>query len=902
VTGIELRVEHRQLLRACSAGLSEKTALVDVSVHGEIPGNVLEDNRLRVVAAGLYPAEPLFGITQQDWPSAFLMPGDDHAGAETLRHLGNWVVALTVAIQRWGGDPVFRGRVCDVAPGRLRLAIPWFRPPLFDEALSLALQFVPQWMYSGQPDHTADPSLDQLFDGRLADIQALGLGAVTLRFVDAAVRRHMPFDVQPSFVQIGWGANAERFDWAATGRTSWMAMGIARNKYTSIETMAEANLPTPWTWIARDADEAQRAADAIGWPVVVKPFDLDGGVGVTVCIRDADGLRRAFEQAERLTPGRVLVQQQIPGDDHRLLVARGEVLQVALRKAAHVIGDGMRSVGELVNELNSDPRRGTQWYSILKFVDISADDVREHLAEQGFWPDSVPPAGASVWLNRIPNISAGGTAEDVTGIAHPDNIALAVRAARIVGLDIAGVDFICPDISRSWRDVGGAICEVNGQPGFRPQWLSDPDRDINGEVLDILFNGRPARIPTAAITGTNGKTTTSEMLYRIWTEAGRLTGVCTTALVRIGEQIVSNDNLSGQPGARIILNDPAVQAAVLEMPRKGLIIFGHHCDRYDVAALLNVQDDHIGVDGIDTIEQMAELKAEVLERATEAIVVNAEDPLCLAMRARAGTARHILVSRTPDVDAVVAHRRQGGEAVFLDDRGGRPWIILATGASDTALMPIHDIPATLNGLLAYNEINALFAAGVAWAQGVDNGTIRRALGTFDNSAEQNPGRYNFFDGLPFEVLVDFAHNPDGVRGVCSVACALPVDGRRLLCTLNIGNRHSAHFEEVASLLASSFDEFVLGSDPVEVPGCPEYAGDDPVAAMVARSRTLLLEQGVRPDQMTCEVDRLAAIRTAFDRARPGDLVVLLADYTEARRVVDEWRVQTGARRAEAHNG
>ena len=748
MTGVELRVEQRRFLRACTAGLSEKTALVELSVHGDVIRNPLAESRIRAGASALCPGEPLYGLTDKDWPTAFLVT--DHAAArdgdESLRWLGGWVVALTVAIQRWGRDPVWRGRVSRAEPGRLILAVPWYRSPLFDAALSLALTLIADWLRADQAG--PDPDLDHYFNGRWADVQAGGLGPNTLRFIEAAVRRGMPFDVLPSFVQIGWGCNAERFDLALTGSTSWMAMGIAKNKGKTHQTLADAGLPVPRAALVSDAEQARAVADELGWPVVVKPLDQDGGEGVVVGIADADRLGKAFDQANRLSPGGVLIEQHCPGDDYRLLVVRGRVLQAVRRTPAQVIGDGLCTVTGLVEQANADPRRGTQRYSLLKELVLDADAL-DCLAEQGLGPDSVPSQGRPVRLSRTANISAGGTATDVTSIAHPDNISLAARAARITGLDIAGVDFLCPDITRSWRDVGAVICEVNGQPGFRPHWLADPDRDINGEVLDIVFGGRPARVPTAAIAGTNGKTTTAEMLYRIWTAAGRRTGVCTTAVLRIGDDIVSTDNLSGQPGARIILNDPGVQAAVLEMPRKGLIHFGHHCDRYDVAALLNVQDDHLGVDGIDTLEQMAELKAEVLQRATEAIVVNAQDPLCLAMRARAATDRHILVARTPDVDAVAQHRRDGGEAVFLDDRGGRPWIILATGGSQTELMAVHDVPATMNGVLRFNEDNALFAAALAWAQGIDAETIRRALSSFENSAEHNPGRYNIIGGLPF---------------------------------------------------------------------------------------------------------------------------------------------------------
>lgn len=899
MTDVRLRVEYRRFLPGCTAGLMEKTALVELSVQGDVTDTSAADHRIRRAAATLYPAEPLHGVAESGWPDAFLGYGPADIDDEALGWLGNWVVALTVAIQRWGRDPVGRGRLLAVGQGRLRLAMPWHRPDLFDDALAAATDLIPGWLRAtpetgpawltwlkGGP--SADDPLVRHFGGRLPDLQAGGLGPNTLRFVEAALRRGMPFDVLPSFVQIGWGASAERIDLGLTGRTGWIAMAMAKNKRTANQMLAAAGLPVPRLIEVGTVEQALEAADELGWPVVIKPLDQDGATGVTPGIGDPARLREAFDRADHLSPGAVLVEQHCAGEDYRLLVAGSRVLQVVRRTAAHIVGDGETTVRQLVGRINDDPRRGGQRYSLLRTVAMDADTV-DLLAEQGISPDSIPPVGRPVWLSRTANISAGGTAEDVTGSAHPDNIALAERAARIIGLDIAGIDFLCPDISRSWRAGGGTICEVNGQPGFRPHWLADPDRDINGEILDILFAGRSARIPTAAITGTNGKTTTAEMLYRIWMASGRRAGVCTTAVVRIGEQVISTGNLSGQPGARIILNDPGAEAAVVEMPRKGLIYFGHPCDRYEVAALLNVQDDHLGVDGIDSLQQMAELKAEVLQRATAAIVVNAEDPLCLAMRARASTGRHILVARTPEADAVAEHRRGGGEAVFIGTRPGGRMIILAAGATETELMLIDEVPATMNGLLACNESNALFAAGLAWAHGIDNDAIRRGLASFRNSVDHNPGRYNFIGGLPFDVVVDFAHNPDGVQAMCAVAAALPVAGRRLLCSVNVGSRHPAHLEALTGHLTVTFDEYMLGCDPALVGACPEYAGDDPAATMLGRWAGLLRSQGVDPSRITVEADRQAALRGVLDRARAGDLVVLLADWDEARDVIDRWR-------------
>jgi cyanophycin synthetase len=264
------------------------------------------------------------------------------------------------------------------------------------------------------------------------------------------------------------------------------------------------------------------------------------------------------------------------------------------------------------------------------------------------------------------------------------------------------------------------------------------------------------------------------------------------------------------------------------------------------------------------------------------VVINADDPLCLAMRGRAGTDRHILVSHDPTNPAVGEHRRSGGQAVFLAEIDGAPWIVLCAGERQMPLMPTDAIPATRGGLLRFNQINAMFAAALAWAHDIDTDTITRALGTFDNTVEQAPGRYNFIEDLPFQLLVDFAHNPDGVREICRIVMQLPVTGRRILCTIDLGNHHPAHFEAVAPLLALTFDEFVLGRD---------YDGPDPVEAFLATNRQFLLNDGVPPESIHCVVDPEGSRRRALSLARPGDLLVILGRTKSTLPVVDEYRAR-----------
>lgn len=875
---MRLWVAHQRLVLGCSEGLDQRTAKVAIGFEGSVTDEHIV--RIRAGIRTLCTDRPLFGVTESDWPGAFLVDRPV-VGVEPESLLAQWAVAVTVALQRWAADPVSRGRVLDVDSNGFRVAIPWQRDGVLNDTLRLALRLIEMW--AGHPSG-AGPDIDAQIRPGMAAARADGLLPAGLRLALAALERRIPIDVRPGHVQFGWGAARQQFADTVTGRTSTIAAMRAKNKLATISTLRAAAVPAPEGTSVTDFAHALSVATEIGWPVVVKPANSDQGIGVVTGIVDAVALHHAVDAAQRLDPGGVLVEKHIDGDDHRLLVVDGRLLAAARRIPGGVVGDGACTVEKLIERVNADPRRGDEPSSLLRRLKLDAEAL-ELLAEQGLRTSSVPEPGRFVTLRRTANISKGGTAEDVTDQVHPDNRMLAVRAARLIDLDIAGVDFVTADISRSWREVGGAILEVNAQPGLRPHWVGDPVRDLEGEIVDIAFAGRSARIPTAAITGTNGKSTTALMLHHIWLTAGRMAGVCTTQNVRIGERVVTRRELSGYPGARMILTDPAVEAAIIELPRKGLLVFGHPCDRYDVAAMLNVQDDHLGEFGIDTLGEMAELKAEVLQRATDAVVVNADDPRCMKMLSRSGTERHLLVAA--DRETVAGHRQAGGEAVFPAELDGRRWIILAVGGVETPLIPVGEIPATMNGLLRFNESNAMFAAALAHAQGVDVECIRSALGTFRNSFDQNPWRYNFIEGYPFQVLVDYAHNPDGVRELCRVVSEIPVAGRRRLYCQMIGSRHPEHVSDLAPVLVATFDELVMACDFEETTGHRAYAGDDPVATMLARTEAALVAAGAAGESISLSPDPVAGLRALVQRAEPGDLVVVLAEPDDAHPFVME---------------
>jgi cyanophycin synthetase len=863
-----IKIRNLRLFPGARGGLSEKTAIITFEFAHEFADWPSAETRLRNEASLLCPAEPLWGIEKDDWPGAFLTLPEEPT---TFAH---WVVALTIAMLRWARDPVWQGRVLAISGNSITLALPWEREPIFKTALQLALRHLLLWTQP-HPDTANGTQLSKAFEQWLLSVQPGGLAPNTLRFALAARQRNIPVSVSIGMLRLGWGAHMERMDSSFTGRTGNLAARIARQKLQTTRVLQEGGVPVPRAALSQSWDKALDLAKKLNWPVVIKPSNQDQGAGVVPGICDEETLRRAFDGAAKLSPGAVIVEKHIAGDDHRMLVVGGKLLMATKRIPGGVTGDGMSAVAQLVAQVNADPRRGTSKRSMLIALTLD-EEAQRCLAGQKLTVESVPAAGRFVHLRQIANISAGGTAEDVTTKVHPDNRVVAERAARLVGLDIAGVDLLCPDISRSWREVGGAVCEVNGQPGFRPHWLGDPGRDINGEIIEWLFRDKTSRIPSTAITGTNGKSTTAQMLHHIWLAAGKMSGVCTTQGVWIGRDKISSDNLSGFPGGRMLLTDPSVEAAVIEMPRKGLIVFGHPCDAYDVAALMNVQDDHVGIDGINSLEEMARLKSEVLTRASEAVVINAEDSLCMAMRPFAKAQRQILVARDGDLPVLLEHRRQGGEGVFSRSREDSQWIIYAQGDTEIPLVRLADIPATMNGLLGFNEINGMFAAALACAHRIDHDAIQRGLMGFANSAAQNPGRCNFIKGHPFQILLDYAHNSDGVRTLCQVVTQIPARRKILVC-LNLGNRSAAHIQASAPLLAPHFDHFVLGQDAARVLHCKDYAGDDPKEAMLKYFFEQMRTAGLAENQLDIERDESGAILRGLAVAGPGDLLVLMAE-------------------------
>jgi cyanophycin synthetase len=698
------------------------------------------------------------------------------------------------------------------------------------------------------------------------------LGPSTASLVKAAEDRNIPWLRlnEQSLVQLGHGRHQQRIQATTTGRTSYIAVELAQDKEETIKILGNIGLPVPRQQLVRSAERAMRAAERLGYPVVTKPLDGNHGRGITVNLKTPEEVKAGFEAAQAHSRT-VIVETFLDGEDHRLLVVNGQLVAATKRTPGQVVGDGTHTVRELVDIVNQDPRRGVGHEKVMTRLELDAQ-ADTMLARQGLTADSVPAAGQAVPLRSTANLSTGGTATDVTDIIHPDNREMAERAVTAIGLDVGGVDFLCPDISESWRRAGGGICEVNAAPGFRMHVAPSEGtpRDAAGPVIDMLFPpGAPSRVPVAAITGTNGKTTTSRMLAHICKMAGHTPGLTTTDGVYIdGERTVEGD-MTGPVSTRMVLADPKIDIAVLEIARGGLLRAGMGVPWVNVGAVLNVASDHLGLKGIDSLEQLAEVKRIVVEVARDCAVLNADDANVIRMSAHTDAKQICYVTLNPQHTLVREHVRAGGRACALEQGVNGHMITLYDKGRHIPLLWTHLIPATLEGRATHNVANAMFAAALAYGLDIKLDAIRQGLRTFDSTFYQAPGRMNVFNEHPFKVIFDYGHNAHAVGMLAELAGKLDVRGRRLVVVAGPGDRRDEDILAIADAVAGRFDHYVCRRDD----GLRGRASDE-VPKMIAER---LQQRGVAAAQIDLIPDEQEAIDHALRLGQAGDLLLIFAD-------------------------
>jgi cyanophycin synthetase len=696
------------------------------------------------------------------------------------------------------------------------------------------------------------------------------LGPSTGAIVQAAVARGIPYRrlTDGSLVQFGWGIHQRRIQAAEVDATSAIAESIAQDKELTKTLLESIGVPVPGGGSVDEIDDAWAIMTSLGAPAVVKPRDGSQGRGVTVDVQTREQLEAAWAAAVEISDD-VIVERFIPGDDYRLLVVDGRLVAAARRDPPLVIGDGTRSVRELVDEVNRDPRRGDGHATPLTRIRLDAI-ATARLALQGLAPESVPEAGRRVVLRNNANLSTGGSATDVTDEVHPEVAVRAVEAAKMIGLHICGVDVVARTVSRPLEEQGGGIVEVNAAPGLRMHLAPSygTPRPLGEAIIGTLYpDGGTGRIPTVAVTGTNGKTTTARLIAHLLARSGLTVGMTNTDGVYVGDAQIDSGDCSGPKSARSVLMHPDVEAAVFETARGGILREGLGFDRCKVGVVTNIgQGDHLGLNYIETPEEVAWVKGVVVENVLPdgVAVLNGEDPLCAAMADRCpGSVTLFGVDEAHPT--LAAHRARAHRVVFR--RGDA--IVCAHREREWTL-PLAGIPLTRGGTLGFQVANAMAAIAAVWALDLPWDRIRGALTGFVSDAGTVPGRFNVFEYRGATVVADYGHNPDAMAALVQAVSTMPAS-RRSVVISGAGDRRDEDLRGQTRILGEAFDEVILYQDAAQ-----RGRADGEVIA--------LLREGLASAAKTVRVDAIQgeflAIDTALGRLEPGHLCLILVDQVQ----------------------
>jgi len=784
-------------------------------------------------------------------------------------HRGTWaghvVEHVAIELQNMIGFSVGYGKTVDSYETGIYHVVYRYR----DEACGLAagveaVDFVEK-LFNGEPIDL-DAIITRLKEVRDANM----LGPSTASIVSAAKARDIPYvrlSDESSYIQLGHGHKQQRFQATVTWNTGLIGYGIADDKNWTKQILNDAGIPVPQGQICYSFDEALAAAQYLGYPVATKPLVGNHGRGVSTDINDDAALREGYDAAHRRHET-VVVEQYVKGEDHRLLVIDGKLVAAARRRPAHVVGDGESTLEELVNAENQDPRRGVGHENLLTQIHLDEQSFRL-IHHQGLTLESVIPKDEIVWLKSTANLSTGGTATDITDDVHPEVRYAAERIARLIGLDIIGIDLLAETLTRPLDQQSAGVVEVNAGPGFRMHIspTHGQGRDVGKAVVDMLYpdpadNGR---IPITAITGTNGKTTTVRLISHLLRHAGRKVGMACTGTIEIDNHVIMRGDYSGPQAAATVLREPTVEHAVLEVARGGIMRRGLGFDECEVGVLLNIASDHLGERDIHTLDELARCKTVVVDavRPGGTAVLNADDERVLE-GAQWARGEIIYFTMNPDSRPVRQHVREHGVAFTVHDER----IVMRQGHLEAEIIPVVDVPITFEGHARFNVANALAAAAAAYALGLNAGDIRMGLQTFHPTPGQNPGRTNLIEADGVKVLIDYGHNVPALEALDELVSSLPAN-RRICVASAPGNRRDEDIEALGTQLGQMHDAlFVCETNP---------RGRELGEAAGLVKRGAEKAGSAKVEIIMRESD---AVERALDEANEGDLLVLVVDDLE----------------------
>lgn len=716
-------------------------------------------------------------------------------------------------------------------------------------------------------DYDLDEDIQEMRELREAE----RLGPSTESIISEAEARGIPWIRlnKHSLCQLGYGANQQRIQATVTSKTSSIGVDLACDKEETKFLLEQAAVRVPKGEIITRIESLKATCDSLGYPLVIKPIDGNHGRGITVAIPDYEAAVAAFNIAKKVSY-KVIVENYIEGDDYRLLVINFKLVAAARRKPAHIIGDGESTVEELIEKINKDPRRGYGHENVLTVIDIN-ELTKCIINKRGYTLDSILPSGEELILKDTANLSTGGTAEDVTDILHSSNVFMAERIAQLIDLDICGIDLMTSDISQPLDETGGAVLEVNAGPGFRMHLAPTIGlpRNVASPVVDELFPGKndTGRIPIVAITGTNGKTTTTRLIAHMAKLSGYKVGYTTSDGVYIQNRMIMKGDCTGPVSTQFVLKDPAVNFAVLECARGGLLRSGLGFKNCDIGIVTNVAADHLGLNGINTLGQLARVKGVIPEtvKPDGYAILNADDDQVFDMQYDL-VCKVALFSMDEKNPRILKFQEEGGLTAIYENA----YITITRGIWKMRVMKAENIPLTFGGKAKFMIQNILPAVLTAHIRGITIEDMKAALGSFIPSANQTPGRMNLFKFRDFQFLLDYAHNPSGMRALQNFSNSFQ-SNYKIGIIAGIGDRREEDTIEIGKIAAEMFDEIIIRQD-------------ENLRGKTEEELLSLIEQGIKsksPDKkITIIPSESEAIRHSIEYAKKDAIIILCSDAVE----------------------